>query len=40
MRYRAFTLVETIVVVATTALIFVVIGSLLTYFYKTNLVKK
>lgn len=36
MRYRAFTLVETIVVVATTALIFVVIGSIITYFYKTN----
>jgi type II secretory pathway pseudopilin PulG len=36
MNYRAFTLIETIVVVAMTALIFVVIGSLLAYFYKTN----
>lgn len=36
MKYRAFTLVETVVVVATTALIFVVIGMLLSYFYKTN----
>lgn len=33
---RAFTLVETIIVVATTAFIFVTFGVLLSYFYKTN----
>ncbi|MGD0328728.1 MAG: type II secretion system protein [Minisyncoccia bacterium] len=36
MTRNAFTLIETIVVVAITALIFVTLGSLLTYFYKTN----
>ena len=36
MNTRAFTLVETIVVVAMTALIAVTLGMLLTYFYKTN----
>jgi type II secretory pathway pseudopilin PulG len=36
MKKSGFTLVETIVVAATTALIFVVIGMLLSYFYKTN----
>ncbi len=33
---RAFTLVETIVVVALTAIIMMVLASLITYFYKTN----
>lgn len=33
---NGFTLVETIVIVAATTLIFVTLGSLLTYFYKTN----
>jgi type II secretory pathway pseudopilin PulG len=36
MNKSGFTLVETIVVTATTTLIFLVIGILLTYFYKTN----
>jgi type II secretory pathway pseudopilin PulG len=36
MKKFGFTLVETIVTVATTALIFVIIGMLLSYFYKTN----
>ena len=36
MKKTAFTLIETIVVVAATALIFVVIGMLLAYFYRTN----
>ena len=36
MNYRAFTLVETIVVIAATALICVTLGTLLAYFYKTN----
>jgi type II secretory pathway pseudopilin PulG len=36
MTYRGFTLIETIVVVTTTALVFVTLGLLLTYFYKTN----
>jgi type II secretory pathway pseudopilin PulG len=36
MNLRGFSLVETIVVVSTTALISVTLGSLLTYFYKTN----
>ena len=31
-----FTLVETVVVVAITALIFVTLGVLISYFYKTN----
>ena len=33
---NAFTLVETIVVIAMTALIFITLGTLLAYFYKTN----
>ena len=33
---RAFTLIETIVVIAVTALISVTLGTLLAYFYKTN----
>ncbi len=36
MTYRAFTLIETVVVIAITALIFVTLGVLLSYFYKTN----
>ncbi len=36
MTSRAFTLVETIVVIAVTALISVTLGTLLAYFYKTN----
>lgn len=36
MNLRAFTLIETIVVVAATAFIFVTIGSLIVYFYRTN----
>lgn len=36
MRYRAFTLIETVVVTAITALVTLTLGSLLTYFYKTN----
>lgn len=36
MTIRAFTLIETIVVVAVTALISITLGMLLTYFYKTN----
>ena len=36
MMKRAFTLVETVVVVAATALIFIVLNTLLVYFYRTN----
>ncbi len=36
MSYRAFTLVEMIVVIALTTLMIVALGSLLVYFYKTN----
>ena len=36
MTYRAFTLVETLVVIAITALISITLGVLLSYFYKTN----
>lgn len=36
MTKRAFTLVETIIVIATTTLIFITLGTLLTYFYRTN----
>ena len=36
MKKSGFTLVETIIVIATTALILTVIGTLLAYFYKTN----
>lgn len=36
MTKNAFTLVETVVTVAMTAFIFVTLGALLTYFYKTN----
>ena len=36
MNYRAFTLVEIVVTVAVTTLVFIVISTLLTYFYKTN----
>ncbi len=36
MTLRAFTLIETVVVIAATALIFTTLGSLITYFYKTN----
>ena len=35
-RVRGFTLIETIIVVAMTALISIVLGVMLTYFYKTN----
>ncbi len=35
-RGRGFTLIETIIVVAVTALVSVTLGSLLVYFYKTN----
>ena len=36
MSIRAFTLVETVVTAAATALVFVTLGVLLSYFYKTN----
>ncbi len=36
MKKRGFTLVETIVIVTVTAFIFVTLGILLSYFYKTN----
>lgn len=36
MRKLGFTLVETVVVIAATALVFVTLGSLISYFYKTN----
>lgn len=36
MTTRAFTLVETVVVIAATTLVFVTLGSLISYFYKTN----
>lgn len=36
MRLRAFTLVETVVVIALTALIMITLGILLAYFYKTD----
>lgn len=36
MTTRAFTLVETVIAVAATALIMVTLGSLIVYFYKTN----
>lgn len=36
MTTRAFTLVETVVVVAATALIAITLGTMLAYFYKTN----
>ncbi len=36
MTHRAFTLVETIVVISITTLIIVTLGMLLSYFYKTN----
>jgi type II secretory pathway pseudopilin PulG len=36
MIYRAFTLIETIVVTAMTTLVIVTLGVLLTYFYRTN----
>ncbi|MHB1163265.1 MAG: PulJ/GspJ family protein [Minisyncoccota bacterium] len=36
MTYRAFTLIETLVVIAITALISITLGVLLSYFYKTN----
>lgn len=35
-RVRAFTLIETIVTIAATAVIMLALGSMLTYFYKTN----
>ncbi len=36
MNYRGFTLIETVVVIAMTALIMVTLGVLFAYFYKTN----
>lgn len=36
MTHRAFTLIETIVVVAVTALVMVTLGMLIQYFYRTN----
>ena len=36
MRTYGFTLVETVMVVAATALIFIVLNTLLVYFYRTN----
>ncbi|MFZ2167698.1 MAG: hypothetical protein WAV50_02390 [Minisyncoccia bacterium] len=36
MTYRGFTLIETLIVIVTTALISVTLGVLLSYFYKTN----
>lgn len=36
MKLNAFTLVETVVVIALTALIFITLGTLLAYFYKTD----
>jgi hypothetical protein len=36
MKYRAFTLVETVIVVAATAFITLTLGFLIQYFYKTN----
>lgn len=36
MTLRAFTLIETLVIVALTALIYVAFGTLIAYFYKTN----
>lgn len=36
MTTRAFTLIETIVVIAATALIMITLGTLIVYFYKTN----
>ena len=36
MTHRAFTLIETIVVVAVTALVMVTLGTMIQYFYRTN----
>lgn len=36
MIYRAFTLIETVVIIAATTLVFITLGVLLSYFYKTN----